>query len=125
MIGSGVDVMCNHVDGGIPSFCFSQHITRMSRCQYYCTNQATCVGYSYITLYLSEDTISSVSCSLHPTDGTCPSGFTFTDKRAAKTMNDLKKSAEKLYTGRWGSCYGKNPGRFILPFERLIYILYN
>ena len=93
---------CQHVDGGFPSYCYSNSKSRITSCETYCTNKTSCVGYEY----------SAKHCNLFTTDNTCPSEFQFTlQTNTAETMNDLIAIS---YTGY--VCYGRYPGKLIFRF---------
>ena len=107
---------CTHISGGIPSYCWNISITSIDVCESYCTNQKSCVGYSY------QDT--EYFCQLFTSDSTCPSDFKFNSKsETAKTMKDLVASYSPSEYGY--ICYGKTSGKFILHFCTLDIVDFN
>ena len=104
---------CIHVDGGgWPSYCHSPSISTTTSCESYCTNQKSCIGYTFALLH------SKSFCNLYLNDSTCPSGFSVIAlKNMAKTMYDLVAYS---YTGY--VCYGRSPSKLILSICQSILV---
>ena len=102
-----------HINGGDADWCWSEtlNISSIAIMESYCTNQMSCVGYSYNSVVKTG--------MLHPSDDTCPSGFEFYEDEfteSAKTMDDLV--GQVVDEPGWVGCYGKNPiCKSILQFE--------
>ena len=95
------DNLCVHIDGQVPDFCNGENISSIESMESYCTNQPSCVGYSYNAI----DKLGH----LYPSDETCPSGFTYYKlDSTVKTLDDLVAAPESYGLG-WVGCYGKTP----------------
>ena len=90
---------CSHVNGGVPTFCYSYSLPSQSNCESVCSSQTSCVGY----IYQSSRTF----CAVIPSTSNCPSNFLLAQRtNTATTANDLVARAASGYV-----CYGKNSGK--------------
>ena len=108
------DSQCTHIKTisdtsvtQVPDFCDGQNISSIESMESYCTNQPSCVGYSYNAI----DKLGII----YPSDETCPSGFTYYKLDiTVKTLDDLVAMPEcpqcpgSPWLG-WVGCYGKDP----------------
>ena len=90
---------CIHVSLISAYGCFQEEVSSQSLCEDHCTSQITCVGYQY-------NIKGNNSCTLFPSDRSCPSGFLENDEYdpTAASINDLRV----VYKSNTDYvCYGK------------------
>ena len=105
--------ICKHSNGSHLSFCHDDFLYlrdelkySIAECEAYCTDHASCVGYSYSAKY---------GCYLFPSDGNCPPNFVYEEGRNtiyAETINDLTANPSSIFV-----CYGKIPGKWYFTHQ--------
>ena len=90
-----------------PGVCNIEKVASIADCEAYCTNQQSCVGYSYQQLL--------GFCELYPTESTCPTALTSPEHELISWLEDLVGSVDDLIPKNdpGFECYGKISGRNI------------
>ena len=101
---------CKTTEPYLPGVCQIENVASIAECEAYCTNQQSCVGYSY-----QHRTSLPGYCELFPTESTCPTSLTSPEHELSSWLEDLVSSVDDLIpkTDPGFECYGKTSGRNI------------
>ena len=96
--------------------CQIDKVALITECEAYCTNQQSCVGYSY----QPPRQVSSFSmpgfCELYPNESICPTSLTSPEHVLHQELLNLAGSVDDLIPSTvdpFYECYGKTPGKNI------------
>jgi len=103
---------CVTAESNWPGVCQIDKVALIADCEAYCTNQQSCVGYSY----QPPRQVSSFSmpgfCELYPTESTCPTSLTSPEHVLHQELLNLAGSVDDLIPSTvdpFYECYGKTP----------------
>ena len=106
--------------------CQIDKVALIAECEAYCTNQQSCVGYSYRppgqVLGISQPGF----CELYTSESTCLTALTSAEHVLHQEFLDIAGSADDLIGGyvKWEKCYGKISGKIFSGIDnRLAFIL--
>ena len=107
---------CVTAESDWPGTCQIDKVALIAECEAYCTNQQSCVGYSYRPPGQVLGIPQPGFCELYPSESTCPTALTSPEHVLHQELLDLAGSADDLkpgYDNPLWECYGKISGKNI------------